>query len=64
MTNASPENEDDYEEILDIPGNPEANDMTYDIPEVPRSRFVIFQRQLLAEFFDIVEIEIFSFEFI
>ena len=45
MTNSTLDNEDDFVEILDIPANPEANDMTYTFETLPLATRVIVQRQ-------------------
>ena len=56
--NSTAVNEEDFEEILDIPGEPQANDVTYNITQFPQGRFVFVQRQLLSDYLDLMEIEI------
>ena len=49
-----------YEEILDIPGLPKANDVTYTLEKIHSGGFVIFERQELGvqSRLDVVELEV------
>ena len=47
-----------YQEILDIPGIPEANDKTYQLSQFYSGRFVVFQRQRTDSYFVVNELEI------
>ena len=50
-----------YEEILNIPGEPDNIDKTYDIQRITSGRFVIFQRQRKTNRLHIGEIQVIHF---
>ena len=53
--------EEDYEQILDITGTPQAKSVTYDLDRIHSGRFVIFERQPKTIRLQISEIEIITY---
>ena len=51
----------DYEEILDIPGTPEAMDVTYTLERMYYGRFVIFERQAKNNRLHVGELEVITY---
>ena len=50
-----------YEEILNIPGQPDNIDKTYDVQRITSGRYVIFQRQKKRARLSVGEIQVIRF---
>ena len=51
---------ENYQQILDIPGEPQSHSQLYHLDKIRKGRYVVIQRQRLGPYLDLAEVYIYE----